>query len=53
MSTGTGPYVGCLQIQWGDTSENDTDEHYHSPNIGIVKEVWDDDGEINGWERNP
>ena len=53
MSTGAGPYTGCMQIRWGDTSEDDTDEHYHCPGVGIVKEVWDDEDESNGWERIP
>jgi hypothetical protein len=53
MSTGAGPYVGCMQYRWGDNSSGDTDEKYHCPIVGIVKEVWDDGGQSNGWERIP
>ena len=50
MSTGMGPYTGCMQYRWGDPSEDDIDEKYHCLGVGIVKEVWNDDG-LDGWER--
>jgi len=53
MSTGAGPYIGCMQQIWGDKSSKDTDIKYCCPGIGFVKEVWNDDGELNGWERIP
>lgn len=53
MSTGAGPYTGCMQSQWGEYSSGDSCEKYHCPGVGVVKEVWDDDGETNGWERIP
>jgi len=52
MSTGMGPYSGCMQYNWNEGKEaNDVDKQFHCPGIGIVKEIWDDDGNSNGWER--
>ncbi|MCK4822660.1 hypothetical protein KA005_43255 [bacterium] len=55
MSTGAGPYTGCLQYNWNSDDGAggiDVDENYICPGFGYVKEVWNDDG-LDGFERNP
>lgn len=55
MSTGAGPYTGCIQYNWNsddDAGGTDVDENYICPGFGYVKEVWNDD-EFDGFERNP
>lgn len=55
MSTGAGPYTGCIQYNWnsdGDAGGIDVDENYICPGYGYVKEDWNDDG-VDGFERNP
>ncbi len=49
MSTGAGPYSGCLHYSW-NSGDGDIDESYYCPGIGVVKEVWNDSGS-DGWER--
>lgn len=52
MSTGMGPYIDCMQYNWNEGKDaDDVDQQFHCPGIGIVKEIWDDDGSSNGWER--
>jgi len=55
MSTGTGPYTGCMQYRWGDTSSGNMDDSFLCPRVGFVKEEWDidDPGSSYGWERMP
>lgn len=57
MSTGAGPYTGCVQYNWNTPDDEepsgiDVDENYICPGFGYVKEAWNDDG-IDGWERDP
>ena len=49
MSTGLGPYSGCMQYRWSNGID-DTDDKWFCPNVGAVKEEWNDGG-TNGWER--
>lgn len=50
LSTGAGPYSGCMQLNWVDPGEG-IDEHYLCPDVGFVKIVWEGDGEMDVWER--
>lgn len=54
MSTGAGPYTGCIQYNWNSDGEGgiDVDENFICPGYGYVKEVWNDDG-FDGFDRNP
>ncbi|HOB97331.1 MAG TPA: SUMF1/EgtB/PvdO family nonheme iron enzyme [Verrucomicrobiota bacterium] len=45
LSTGLGPYSNCVQLRRG------TDDSWLASGVGVVKEVWNDDGQLNGWER--
>ena len=47
LSTGLGPYAGCIKVRWTDGV--DEDFSYIAPNVGIVKEEWNEGG-TNGWE---
>jgi hypothetical protein len=49
LSTGFGPYNNCIKsmYDWGD---GDIDYYYYAPGVGEVKEEWNDDGGINGYE---
>lgn len=51
MSTGAGPYEGCMLYRWGNKKGNINDS-WLCPGIGTVREAWDDYGQ-NGWERKP
>jgi sulfatase modifying factor 1 len=53
LSTGAGPYTGCMKIRWTNLIGSDTDYDWYCPNVGVVKEQWNDDGKVNGWERVP
>jgi len=46
LSTGLGPYADCIKVKWTDG----VDENflYIAPNVGVVKEEWNDGG-TNGW----
>ena len=52
MSTSAGPYYGCILERWGN-NDGDTDDSWTCRHIGTVKEIWDDEGRSNGWERIP
>jgi cohesin domain-containing protein len=53
LTTGLGPYTDCLKVKWSDgETPADEDYQYHAPNVGIVKEEWDDGG-TNGWDLGP
>ncbi len=51
LSTGLGPYSDCIQIRRGNAAGTDTDDSWLASGIGVVKEVWNDGGQLNGWER--
>ena len=53
MSTGAGPYTGCMQYRWGDIGSGNMDDSYLCPGTGFVKEVWniEESGSTYGWER--
>jgi len=48
LSTGLGPYNGCLTVRWTNGSD-DTFGHL-APGVGIVKEEWSGGETTNGWE---
>ena len=48
MSTGAGPYTGCMQYRWGDSGSGDMDDTFICPGVGFVKEEWDIDDP--GWK---
>ena len=49
LSTGLGPYNNCIKsmYDWGD---GDIDYYYYAPDVGEIKQEWNDDGGINGYE---
>jgi len=49
LGTGIGPYTDCLKVEWTDGGP-DVDIYYLAPDVGSVKEEWDNAGETNGWE---
>jgi len=49
LSTGLGPYTDCLKVMCTDGG-SDVDYSHIAPNVGSVKEEWDNGGETNGWE---
>jgi hypothetical protein len=50
LSTGYGPFNDCLKIKVVNEGGADEDIQYLVPDVGIVKEEKNDDGESNGWE---
>ncbi len=49
LGTGLGPYTGCLKVMRTDGA-SDVDISYLAPDMGSVKEQWDNNGATNGWE---
>ncbi len=49
LDTGLGPFRDCLKVMRTD-GESDVDISYLAPDVGSVKEEWDNDGATNGWE---
>jgi parallel beta-helix repeat protein/YD repeat-containing protein len=47
LGTGLGPYADCIKVKW--TEGVDENFLYIAPNVGVVKEEWNDGG-TNGWE---
>ncbi len=52
LSTGFGPTGNCAHIA-AVSDDGDVDESWWGSGIGVVKEVWNDGGQLNGWERMP
>jgi len=51
LSTGFGPTANCAHIQQTFHGGTEVEEVWWASGIGVVKEVWNDDGHLNGWER--
>jgi membrane protein implicated in regulation of membrane protease activity len=47
LSTGLGPYTGCLRVKCTDGADDDFS--YLAPDVGVVKEEWNEGG-TNGWD---
>ncbi len=52
LSTGFGPTANCVHIA-AVSDDGDVDQSWWGAGIGVVKEVWSDSGQLNGWERLP
>ena len=48
LSTGLGPYSGCLTVKW--RNGNDEILVYYAPGVGIVREEWSGSEGTKGWE---
>jgi hypothetical protein len=48
LGTGLGSYTDCVKVKWTDGVI--VDYLYMAPDVGIVKEEWDDGGAPGGWE---
>jgi parallel beta-helix repeat protein len=48
LGTGLGTYTDCVKVK--SVEGTDEDFYYMAPNVGIVKEEWNDGGNTNGWE---
>ncbi|MCP4567790.1 MAG: hypothetical protein GY841_09460, partial [FCB group bacterium] len=49
LDTELDPYMDCLEVMRTD-GESDVDILYFAPDVGSVKEEWDDAWAFNGWE---
>lgn len=49
LSTGLGPFDNVLKVT-ETLGGSDEDALYFAPNIGCVREEWNDGGETNGWD---
>jgi hypothetical protein len=53
LSTGLGPYTNCAVIRQTGGAGADVADSWWVAGLGVVKEVWNDGGQLNGWERLP
>lgn len=49
LSTGLGPYYNCIKTR-GYYGDGDFDYGYMASGVGVVKDEWNDDGGINGFD---